>query len=326
MSRCYNEEITQLWARQHAEWDTVRKNYGNLYNALTRTIKVGVNTFVLQYNPERLRSSAANIDAKAISERPCFLCNENQPPEQETVMWEDKYKIQVNPYPIFKRHLTISAVEHTPQLISGRFGDMMRLARDLKDYVVFYNGPHSGASAPDHMHFQAGLRDELPICSELPWLTMRVINSGACFLSYNISSLRPVFYIDTSSLEDGDKYLCELLNFLPQKEGHDEPMVNILCWYDYNSWKIALFPRSKHRPSCYGTNDDQFIISPASVDLGGLIAVAREEDFYRLTFPDVTSILSDVCLNEIEVAKIADNLTNYYTLIKLTNYGTSSPS
>lgn len=327
MRRNYTEEVTHLLKRQFFEWDTVRENYEKLSQASTRTLKLGVSSIVMQFNPGRIHSSTASITPESISKRPCFLCDKNQPALQDAVMWEGRYKIQVNPYPIFRQHLTISAVEHTPQTIYGRFADMLHLAQDLKDYVVFYNGPHSGASAPDHMHFQAGRLKELPFCSELPGMTIYVIDSSlGCHFGYVTSLCRPLFYINTPSLEQASMQFDDLLSMLPLKDGHSEPMINILCWYQYNSWYVAVIPRSKHRPSCYGSGERQFLVSPAAVELGGLWALAREEDYNKITVPDVADIYSDVCLSTAEVSLIADKLTKYYQFKTLTHYGTSSPS
>ncbi len=309
----YIEEIDHLWQRQLTQWDAVIKNYGNLTHVASRVVELGDSSIALQYNPERLRSSSANIDEASLKARPCFLCSENQPLEQESVLWENRYKIQVNPYPIFSRHLTISAVEHTPQRIAGRLVDMMLLARDLEDYVVFYNGPQCGASAPDHMHFQAGLRKELPICDELFAANIRLFDANNQGIFGAVTSLgRPVFYIETMSTALGEMWFDSLLNELPVKNGHVEPMVNILCWHNNGSWCIAVFPRRKHRPACYGTGEDQFVLSPASVDMGGLWAVAREEDYKNLTLHDVTIIYMDVCQSPQVVDEISEKLLQYY--------------
>ena len=313
--RNYIEEIAALWQRQLSEWDTVINNYGKLANVAYRTVELGDSSITLQYNPERLKSSSANIDEASLKARPCFLCSENQPREQESVVWEHSYKIQVNPYPIFSRHLTISSIEHTPQRIAGRMDDMMHLANDLQDYLVFYNGPQSGASAPDHMHFQAGPCSEFPICGELIGATTSVIDTDRQGSFGVITSLgRPVFYIKTQSIKTGERWFDDLLNALPVKAGHAEPLLNILCWHNGDTWHIAVFPRRKHRPGCYGTSEDHFVISPASVDMGGLWAIAREEDFNNLTLHDVRLIYSDVCLSPEDVEDISNNLTDYYRI------------
>lgn len=307
------EDINLLWQRQLADWDTVIKNYGNLAHVNTRVLELGDSSIVLQHNPERLSSATASLDDASLKARPCFLCNENQPAEQEAVVWNDCYKIQVNPYPIFSRHLTIASLKHTPQSITGRMGDMMRLAKDLPGYVIFYNGPRCGASAPDHMHFQAGSIDELPICDELFTASTEIFDASNQGIFGLVTELgRPVFYIETMSADLGEQWFSSLTNVLPMKAGHNEPMINILCWYKSESWCIAVFPRRKHRPACYGTGEDQFVLSPASVDMGGLWAVSRKEDFDNLTLHDVTLIYLDVCLSPQDVEEVSIKLKQYY--------------
>lgn len=309
----YIEEIDHLWQRQLTKWDAVIKNYGYLANVTTRVVELGDSSIVLQYNPERLKSSSADIDDASLKARPCFLCDENQPKEQETVMWEGRYKMQVNPYPIFSRHLTISALEHSPQRIDGRITDMMQLAKDLPGYVVFYNGPRCGASAPDHMHFQAGCINELPICDELFTANTALFDANNQGIFGVITELgRPVFYIETMSIDLGEQWFNSLQDVLPVKNGHIEPMINILCWHNSGAWCIAVFPRRKHRPACYGTGEDQFVLSPASVDMAGLWAIAREEDFNNLTLHDITLIYMDVCLSPQDVEDVSTKLRQYY--------------
>ena len=174
----YSRVIDRLIARQLRDWDVAGANYASLASAITRTLHVGEATIVLQFNPERRRSSAAAIDKKSLAQRECFLCREHQPTKQKTVLWGDHYKIQLNPYPIFSRHLTIADLHHEPQRIAGRVGDMLLLAKALPDFVVFYNGPQCGASAPDHAHFQAGAKGEMPLCDELSHATTHLLADG----------------------------------------------------------------------------------------------------------------------------------------------------
>ena len=151
----YSGVINKLIARQLRDWDVAGRNYAALGDVATRTLSLGESVVTLQFNPERRRSSAALIDKRSLARRRCFLCTEHQPAKQKAVLWGDHYKIQVNPYPIFKRHLTIADLRHEPQRLSGRVTDMLQLAKALPEFVLFYNGPQCGASAPDHAHFQA---------------------------------------------------------------------------------------------------------------------------------------------------------------------------
>ena len=251
----YSKVIDRLFARQLRDWDEARRNYEALASALTRSLQLGESTITLQFNPERRRSSAAKIDTRSLARRKCFLCTENQPAKQKAVLWGDHYKIQVNPYPIFKRHLTIADLRHLPQRFAGRVGDMLLLAKGLPDFVIFYNGPQCGASAPDHMHFQAGAKGEMPLCDEMAHATTHLLADGdEGFIGYVDMLGRSLFTIETSTQRAAERYALRLLDLLPVPEGADEPMVNVLCWWDKTDrlWHLVIFPRRKHRPACYG--------------------------------------------------------------------------
>jgi len=162
----FADEAEALLQRQLHEWPLVADNYRALQALCMRTIEVGGVSVRLQYNPARIRSTASKVDAVSLSERPCFLCDAHRPVEQLSLPIGGQYKLLVNPYPIFPRHFTLPSVVHTPQAIIGRFADMLELASLLPEYVIFYNGARCGASAPDHMHFQAGNRGFVPIESQ----------------------------------------------------------------------------------------------------------------------------------------------------------------
>lgn len=268
-------DIEAMLGRQKCDWATVRDNYASLSRALTRCL--GDGAWVLQYNPERICSTAAKVDAKALAERDCFLCSEHQPAEQESIKWHGRYKIQVNPYPIFSRHFTVASLRHEPQYVSGRIGDMLELAVELGDaYVVFYNGPYSGASAPDHLHFQIGVRSELPLCN-----------------GHGSAAIR-VSHITANSAGDATQECERVLSELPIETGEIEPRVNVVCYTCSGSIHILVFPRRRHRPLCYGTDEGQVLISPASVDLCGLITLPRKEDFENLDIKTIEQIIREV--------------------------------
>ena len=154
--------ISEFFDRQLQVWDTARNNFEALKNVKVKEFNVDGTTIKVQFNPGRIVSSAAKVDAKSLKERKCFLCAANRPAVQEGIAWGDDYTILINPFPIFPRHLTIPCNEHVDQLIKGRIADMMNLSRDLEGFTLFYNGPKCGASAPDHRHFQAGNRGLTP--------------------------------------------------------------------------------------------------------------------------------------------------------------------
>lgn len=305
----YSLEVSNLIERQLRDWDTVKKNYGDLVRVKLRSLRVGLSSIVLQFNPERLRSSAAKVDAATLKARACFLCSEHQPREQEAVIWQERYKIQVNPYPIFPLHLTVASLEHTPQRMAGRVGDLLQLAHDLPGFVLFYNGPKCGASAPDHMHFQAGNQGFMPFVQEVGNSRLAYIDvddDGFLALSHDLA--RRAFLIKSRTVERATSLFNMLQQAMPLRGDDDEPMQNVLCWWNRGAYGIIVFPRRKHRPACYGSGENQFLISPASVDMGGMWAVPVEKDFLALTAQDVQHMYDELCMTQEDAIEIITNL------------------
>ncbi len=308
----YSKSVDRLIFRQLRDWDVAGRNYAALAGVTTRRIVLGESAVVLQFNPERRRSSAAAIDGKSLAGRKCFLCSENQPVKQKAVLWGDHYKIQVNPYPIFKRHLTIADLSHEPQRIADRVGDMLSLAKDLPDFVVFYNGPQCGASAPDHAHFQAGAKGEMPLCDELSHATTQMLDDGdEGFIGYVDALGRSLFTIETSTQRAAERYALRLLDLLPVPDRSPEPMVNVLCWWDETDriWHIVVFPRRKHRPACYGDGEGRLLLSPASTEMGGLWAIPEFKDYDSLTAGQIQALYDELCLSRQDLTPI---LTAFY--------------
>lgn len=216
----YSKAVDRLIAKQQRDWDLAGRNYEALGKATTRVLQVAQSSIVLQFNPERRRSSAAAIDEASLGRRQCFLCTEHQPARQKAILWGGHYKIQVNPYPIFQRHLTIADLQHVPQRLAGRVDDMLQLASSLQDYVVFYNGPQCGASAPDHAHFQAAGKGEMPLCDEVLHATTCILADGDEGSIGLIDSLgRNLFSIETSTRRAAERYVLRLLDLLPVPQG-----------------------------------------------------------------------------------------------------------
>ncbi len=285
------------------------KNYDALEDVKVRSCMVDGIPLHLQFNPARVVSSSAKVDAKSLSERKCFLCAENRPPEQRSIKW-GRYSVLVNPFPIFGRHLTIADSVHTPQRIKGRIADMVQLAQELYGYTVFYNGPKCGASAPDHMHFQAGSMDYLI----LP--VMVLDNKRKTLMEFGGDSLSVVdslpmrfFVIETDTPEGAEKFFDALYEALPVQPGDDEPMMNILSFDMQNATYVVVVPRKRHRPSFYGTEgDDTMLFSPASVDMGGLFVMPREKDYNRMNRDLARRVYSEVCLSADEINDIVERI------------------
>ena len=292
-------------------------------------------SFICQWNPARIVSTGAAIDKKSISERPCFLCDNNRPKEQHKLMTEKHYQILVNPYPILPQHFTIPMRRHTPQSIYSSFGTLRRMAWNMPKHIVFYNGPLCGASCPDHMHLQAGSRGIVPL--ERDW-TMYEKNlrklyplTGEQMASMeeagNVGSRPglyllegyacPVFVIRSLPAES-DSILCQrVYKALPVVGDEAEPRLNIVCWRQEGTSSrpdeivTLIFPRSKHRPDCYyAEGKEQLLISPGALDMCGLFITPREQDFKALTAEKAAAILKEVTLSEEELKPIIESLSD----------------
>lgn len=301
-----NQTIHELLTGQLASWETARNNYAALSDVQVKELDVNGIPYKVQFNPARIVSSGAKVDAKSIQERKCFLCPANLPPVQKGIPFEGHYNILVNPFPIFPRHLTVPEKEHVDQRIAVRFSDMLSLAQALSEYTIFYNGPRCGASAPDHAHFQAGNKGFMPI--EKDWrgqVAGKVVDYGQATLWYLDDAPRTTLVIESPNRKHAIKLFNTVYQALSIKPGEEEPMMNVLAWYEEEQWIVCIFPREKHRPACYtAEGDDNLLSSPASVDLGGVFITPVEKDFHKITAADIAQILSEVCLSEEDFLKL----------------------
>lgn len=290
---------------QRAEWPLATRNFDALEGVEVRSIAMPGMDIKVQFNPARIVSSGAKVDARSLAERPCFLCGKNRPAEQRGIDWRG-YTVLVNPFPIFPRHLTIPAVVHTPQRIQGRVADMLALAAELPGYTVFYNGPRCGASAPDHMHFQAGNSDFLPIWQALDAAPLRTVADDGAGTRLSVCTALPVnvFVVDAATPEAGERMFDRLYRVLP--EGEEEPMMNLLA----AGSRLVVVPRKRHRPSFYGTEGEGcMLLSPASVDMGGAFITPRREDFDRLDAQLLARVFDELCLNTEQIEEISNKVS-----------------
>ncbi|MBC5617330.1 MULTISPECIES: DUF4922 domain-containing protein [Alistipes] len=304
------DELNAFFESQLAEWEFARRNFEALRRIETKTFDLDGFLIRVQFNPARIVSSAAKVDAASVVARKCFLCSENQPPEQRGLPWGDGYRVLVNPYPIFARHFTIPAAEHVPQSIADRYGDMLALARCFDREVVFYNGPRCGASAPDHAHFQAVGKGAMPLEAEVGRFATEKVLEASGAAAYAIRDyLRGGFVIrsaDASAAAACFGKLYEALEVLPADA---EPMMNVLTWYDSDGWTSCVFPRTKHRPACfYGEGATDLLVSPASVDLAGVMIVPRKDDFVKITAENIRAIFNEVCIDDSALQRIVGKL------------------
>ncbi len=304
-----SNKIAEFFETQLAAWPMAAANFEALGGVKVKELDVNGMPFKVQFNPARMASSGAKVDAASLKARPCFLCEKNRPEVQIGIEWNDRYTILVNPFPIFNRHLTIPDTSHTDQLIAGRIADMMGLAEELNGYTVFYNGPRCGASAPDHMHFQAGNSDFLTIAPAIENSELKTIaTDGDATLSLVDTLPVKVFVIDAADHSAGERLFGRLLEAMPVPEGEREPMLNLLCYSTPAGERLVVIPRKRHRPACYGTDNGCMLISPASVDVGGVFITPRPEDFERMDQAAIASILDEVCLTAEEIGEIASHV------------------
>lgn len=297
-----NTQIKNLFNSQIGDWELARTNFAGLQTVQTKSFSFDDFEVRVQFNPARIVSSGAKVDAKTIAERKCFLCAANRPLEQKALEFGD-YEILVNPFPIFPEHFTIPRKEHVDQQILPYFTDMLELAKAMDDYLLFYNGPKCGASAPDHMHFQAGTKDFLPLVSDYKRLknthTDLLVTTEKMQLLQMKNYLRTVYCIESNDIESARDAFEKLYNHLtpspsPEGEGSSEgeAMMNIVCLFENNKWLVFVLPRKAFRPWQYtAEGDKQLLVSPATVEMCGIFITPIESHFERITKEDVQSIL-----------------------------------
>lgn len=305
-----------FFKQQLAHWELARTNHEALDHIQTRRIQLGDNVVFIQFNPARAVSTCAKLDQASIAKRPCFLCLENKPAEQDSLRIEldEPFDLRINPYPILPNHLTISSERHQPQTLAGKTERQLpgRLVEWLNEhfapgYAVFYNGAKCGASAPDHFHFQAARMQDIPLI--LQWdrlmetatlVGQASLSDGNMCRSYRIEGYTcPIQAFITERTSASDVRLIEdYLHSLPLHPNEDEPRYNLFAWTDEKrGFTVAYIPRDKHRPSCYtAEGETQRLVSPGALDMAGLIVTPRRKDFENLTEEEIRQIYQEVSL------------------------------
>ena len=301
----FSDQAKTLVRYQQAYWKLAKKNYEGLEKVESKSFDFGSFIVKVQFNPERIRSTAAKTDAKSIAERPCFLCSDNLPPEQRGLLLFDKYLVLTNPFPIFPVHLTISDFNHTPQRIEGRIDDMLEITKALDGFTVFYNGPECGASAPDHFHFQAAQKGFIPAEKEVETNSDIIFNSAKAIVRSSKKYLRQFVSIVSSEKEILKNHFQKFYNMLKTRGQKPEPMMNILCQWEGGKWHLTVFPRDKQRPSHFYMEDpEKIVVGPAAVEMGGLIILPRKDDFEKITKKDISEIYNEVTINKTNFTKL----------------------
>jgi hypothetical protein len=302
-----------LLAEQKVSWQQLRQGYQALKAAEIRDVSCPGYTLKVQWNPQRIVSSAARVDPASIRARPCFLCLKNLPEAQRAILYRKEYVVLCNPAPIFSQHYTISHVHHRPQSIEPALTAFLTLMRDFSPhFTVLYNGPRSGASAPDHQHFQAAPAGTMPVEADIRAdKKLHLLKSKDGVDVFRAEGLGRAILVLKGARQDHVE--SALLNAIAAMRAAfqtvDEPMMNLLGSHREDHWMILIFPRARHRPEVYDLEGEaQILITPASVEMGGFFITPLEKDFRVLDAKLIENIFQDVSVDEKAMEWIVDAL------------------
>ena len=305
-----DNSISRFFNRQLEMWEDARHRFRDLKHVEVRQLS---DQLKVQFNPARIVSTGAKIDKHTLGERPCFLCERNRPKEQMTKQIDDHFQLLVNPFPILPVHFTIPATKHQPQSIYRHYGEMHRLLSLHSELMVFYNGPKCGASAPDHLHFQAGTSGVLPLQTNWQRLSRNLTDVISLNDEEKISVLRdflvPAFVIISKSEDSDEELFHRLYRSMPMRGDESEPMMNIIAWRKGDEFISVVIPREKHRPDAYfAEGEAQMMVSPGALDMAGLIITPREEDFSKINLDKATALLRECGISAEKMEAIVSNL------------------
>jgi len=287
--------IEWLFEEQLGSWPLLAQGVRGLARATSRPVQVGAVSLTAWHLPHRIRSTAADVDDASVRDRPCFLCPENLPKGERALPFGEGYFVTCNPYPILPRHVSVVAREHRPQEIArdpGDFRMMLELAARLPEYLVLYNGPECGASAPDHMHLQACLRRGVPVFGYKG--EPATYPAGFLLLAHDSPEALTERFFEA---------MARLRSFVP---GAREAMVNVVAVREANRWTVRIFPRCRHRPEVF--HSGELVWSPGALDLAGMLVLPREADLERVTGEVVQRGFGEVCLPAAELRSLAISL------------------
>lgn len=311
------ESLTRLvrlfYHDQLRSWPMLTEGVRALAMVQTKEIRLQGTVVTLQFNPKRIVSTGAKTDPVSIKERKCFLCVENLPADQRGVLFQEKFIVLCNPMPIFKEHFTISHIDHIPQSIEEQILTFLDLAKELSgSHSIFYNGPQCGASAPDHMHFQASPAGSIPVERESsdPQKKRKVRTISSVTVSVLDHYQRAVIVLEGTQLQEMELTFLRLSSAMRKiMKSAEEPKMNVICSHDNRVWKLILFPRTKHRPDAYFLEGEKkILISPAAVDIGGLIITPAEKDFLSVDAPMIATIFNEVTVSDDVVQTIIGSM------------------
>ena len=271
--------------QQLAVWPAAKQAFDNLEQVQTRVLSSS--GLALQHNPARIISTTAKVAPTQITVRPCFLCRENRPVEQISFDAGDGFELLLNPYPILREHFCVVSSAHKPQKFQDCYEKMLNIAGQLEPgYMIFYNGPRSGASAPDHLHMQIGRSEGIPLLDKLRENEPPAKDEPITIQPFGF----PVIVIKGSD----PARLWDYISGMTVYDGDYEPRMNVLSFNRDGQVITAIIPRSKHRPDCYYAQEGRILVSPGGIDMFGMVITPRKEDFESLTERQVLDIYRQV--------------------------------
>lgn len=319
-SKDLSNRVLALIEHQKHNWPMLRDGYDAFRAIETKRLHVDEAEVVVQHNPRRIQSSGARVDKQSISSRPCFLCPQNLPPEEKGLAFGE-FVILCNPYPVLDRHLSIVDRNHGEQKIAGNVSTLLSLSRELgSEYFVLYNGPECGASAPDHLHFQACSNALLPIsdhlfdnepllaedcsaCEETASNTFELFTLGGCG--------RTTVVLRGGNQREVESWVYRFIDEFGKINEKQEPMINLISTYSGRIWTIYIFPRARHRPAAYfAEGSNRLLISPGAIDMAGVVVVPERSDFERLDGSQLSQIYREVSYNEEIINDMLDWMTS----------------
>ena len=282
-------------------------NYGALDQVEVKDMTIDGFPAKLFFNPARVRSVMADVSPEALKKRACFLCPDGLEPLQLTTVWDSPtgqtYFIRVNPFPIFNHHFTISSAIHERQTFAPHMESMLHLAQAMPEMSIFYNGPMCGASAPDHMHFQAVPRHSMPIEDHFDTNYANAVLVQESDLQSHLAALEKV--LSMASIPENASQTGSLTAGASRTEEW-EPRWNIISWYEPASspnsliasspkFNTIVFFRRESRPQCFfAPENERILFSPGTVEMGGIGIVANQESFDRITPEVLRSMIQEV--------------------------------
>jgi len=312
----YAAAAEMLLNMQLEVWQSLKENFKSLSSVKEKSFLFNGFRIKVQYNLARIRSTSADVSEEAVNNRQCFLCVENLPAEQKGILLLNEYLLLCNPYPIFSKHFTITSLQHKPQGIQKSFKEFLAIAKLLSiKYTLIYNGPQCGASAPDHLHFQAGEKLRIPVFDDVQQLKNErgkiLFEEDENTISAIDDGLRTIILIESMNKDQLADSFQKFYGCYTELTGSTtEPMMNMLCNYDDEfGFSLIIFLRSRHRPEYFYMNDERkILVSPAAIDLGGVLIAPREEDFNKTNGKLLQDIFREVSLNKELFSLLAQKL------------------